>query len=245
MTRNQIAYHEHLEQSRHNQVSEKETERHNRATEKLSNKQMTLNYNLGMSNLAETKRSNLAREAETNRHNLVVEAQTNRDLDIKSRNSDISLYQAQIQDKMASIAAFNASENARSNKANEQLKSEANAEQHRSNIEHENVARFNAITSAGKAENERKIAQQNADTNLGNLVEIGRHNLAVEDETKRNNIYNQQIRLAELQETNTYHKYSLLINANNSMFNNLNQTGSMVFGRGGAAQYIPSLTSLQ
>lgn len=55
MTSNQIAYQSHLENVRHNQTTETETNRHNIAFEQ------------------ETKRHNVVTETETNRHNVATE----------------------------------------------------------------------------------------------------------------------------------------------------------------------------
>lgn len=98
MTKNQIAYAQHMEQSRHNlageletnrsnlaretethrsnKANEKETKRSNKAREKETHRSNLANEALGNRNASENERANRARENETNRSNLANEALT-------------------------------------------------------------------------------------------------------------------------------------------------------------------------
>lgn len=159
MTQNQISYWNLQELKRSNAAREAETARSNRANEYEANRSNvareseTNRHNVAtelISSLAnqETQRSNIAREAETARSNLANEA-------IKSTANAINYYSA--------------SEQARTNKANEQLKLLNLGETIRSNL-------------ARETETNR--------SNLARETETNRSNLAQEAETVRNNIMN-------------------------------------------------------
>ena len=106
MTHNQIDYAKHLEDVRHNQIVEKETNRQNVAT---LNETVRNNTTVN----TETARRNVSVESETNRHNVQTEG-------IQQQQNVINQNHFARQD---SVAAFNAEETQRHNIASERISS--------------------------------------------------------------------------------------------------------------------------
>lgn len=211
MTRNQISYWQHVEQSRHNRATEKLQHEANQITIRGQD----LTYKINLLNLQETERSNRAREAELNRHNLATEAQGMRNLEIQQQEADTHAYQAAIQERNAVTQAYLASieagklnelersnrareaENTRSNKASESI--------NRLNVAHKyEVDMYNAETGRINAETGIGTLNENTRHNIAYETETNRHNMAVETETRRNNIYSQQLEAAELEQQINY-----------------------------------------
>lgn len=105
MTSNQVAYAAHLEDVRHNTVSEQETERSNKARE------------------AETSRHNQVWEQETSRHNQVVEQQGWASLEETNRHN---LATEDIGRQQVDFQRANLRETVRHNAASENLQAYAN-----------------------------------------------------------------------------------------------------------------------
>lgn len=211
MTRNQISYWQHVEQSRHNRATEKLQHEANEITIRGQD----LTYKINLLNLQETERSNRAREAELNRHNLATEAQGMRNLEIQQQEANTHAYQAAIQERnaatqayLANIEAGKLNELERSNRARE-------FENMRSNMASETISALNVATRFQVDQYNAETGRINAETGIGTLqentrhnmayeAETNRHNMAVETETRRDNIYSQQLRAAELQQQINY-----------------------------------------
>lgn len=104
MTHNQIDYAKHLEDIRHNQIVEKETNRQN-----VASLNETIRNNTVMS--AENVRHNQQYELETNRHNVASE-QIERDKNIINRDHYV---------RQDAVAKQNANETQRNNKFNNEV----------------------------------------------------------------------------------------------------------------------------
>lgn len=209
MTQNQINYWKHKEESRANRAGErelnrhqveveKETNRHNLATEEaarqsnqIASTKSMLEHESRTGNLAETKRSNLVNEAIKSEGNRIASdnAFSNR------LNAYANLQNADSNSMNAQTNAFSANELLRSNLANEALQTQRNEEQHRANVASENNQKLGILTSYSNRSQTNAIGQ-------GNL-EVNRYEAATRrqqaDETKRNNLMNQQLKSAELQ----------------------------------------------
>lgn len=210
MTRNQINYWDLQEKKRYNTESLRETYRTNRANEDIKRQTNSNNLQIGLGNLAETNRSNVAKETEATRTNKENE-------NIKRRANDINLYNASINDRNADTNARNAGTNAinastnigtlaevmRHNQASEDLESRRVDETKRHQIAQENIDNFRAVTSGGHMANQDNVAR---DT----LAETTRSHLFNEREIKRNNLVNQQIKTAELQQQINRDKFTTL-----------------------------------
>lgn len=125
MTHNQIEYAKHLENVRHNTVSEQETERSNRAT--LSE---TSRHNVAFEQ--ETHRSNVVNENEALRSHLAVETETHRSNVAKEQETQRSNIAKETETHRANLATElwrnqSLAETVRSNRASESLKAEQNA----------------------------------------------------------------------------------------------------------------------
>lgn len=165
MTNNQINYWRYKEDSRHNKVSEVETERHNRVTEvetqrhNVVSEGEVLRHNVVTEN--ETQRHNVRMENETERHN--VESEILGEAQIRLGYANVNLGYAQLR------------EQARSNLANEQIRSRAN----------EITNSYNQGL-LGLRRSELDVARQQQS-------ETVRHNQAMESETVSHNVAMEKI----------------------------------------------------
>nr|AVX53430.1 putative ORF1 [Marmot picobirnavirus] len=229
MTQNQIAYWNLQETIRANKAKERENTRSNKANEAIKTQTNTQNLSLGLGNIAETTRANRAKEFETNRANLESEAVRRRDAltnrlnaftnatnagtRIGELNEGIRAHQASEQIGLGNLAELqraNQAREAETNRAN--LTSEA--ETHRANVQRENAQRFSNATgyaSAGSQTNQQDR----------NLAEQARHNVTFENETKRNNLTNQQLKAAELQQRINRDKWDIYVSLLNNVKPNL------------------------
>lgn len=215
MTQNQIAYWNLKETERANRAREKENYRANVANEKIRSRSNDITYQLGDRNATETVRANLAKELENNRTNMSNE-------DIRRANNAIQLlenmvhqYDAETKRGQLAYSYANLAEIARSNRANEGLRGsellEANRanlareqENYRSNLAKENATRFANAASAGTNITSNTLAD------LRNQ-ETQRHNVAVESETKRSNLVNQQFEAAKQLEQINNDKFKIYV----------------------------------
>lgn len=206
MTQNQLTYWANQENKRHNLATEREIKRGNLAQERIKSESNTItrernvnDLNLGNANLAETIRSHRTDEAERNRNNIVNNYLQGWLNAIKEREAESGRITAEANRSQAASAAMNAQTNRlnyaelnRSNLAQEVLKMEAQEEAKRTNIANENIKRFQNATG-------RETGKQNANTQRMGQEETQRHQIATENEQKRNNLINQAIKTAELQ----------------------------------------------
>lgn len=155
MTKNQIEYQKHLEQTRANIARESETNRANLAGEQLRGQELAETSRHNVVTEGETERSNRTKEAEAQRSNLAKEAETYR----KNTASEA------IAKQQVALGYSTLAETESHNAATEQVQKYAALEQHRSNLAQEletnraNQARETETTrdNLQKRENEVKL----------------------------------------------------------------------------------------
>lgn len=216
MTQNQISYWNLVELQRSNLAKEKENNRHNIETEKQGSQTIDVNrlgtlgnLDINRANLSELQRSNLAKERENARNNQANNLLTYLQRLTESRNAATREFeagsgriQAQAAASQAGTAANMYQETRRSNLVNDAIKALQQQENKRHNIAQENTNRLQTAGNIGNTGSQINVQQ-------GQLSESERHNVVSENETKRNNLFNQQLKAAELQDTINYHKGEL------------------------------------
>lgn len=159
MTRNQIAYLGNLEDARHNQVVEVETNRANlvnesikRAQNKETKRSNRANEKIRRKELKETKRSHKVGEKETHRHNVATESNDYIKAIASKTSSVAAIEQAKAAGKQADAAKQNADTNAR-NLSISQQNADANTKNAASNAK-------NAKTNAKGQASQDKVNKQ-------------------------------------------------------------------------------------
>lgn len=202
MTKNQIDYWNLVETERANKARENENYRSNRAKEELQRQQNSNTLAIGMGNLGELNRSNLARELENNRSNMTREQIAQYEAALKALELPVKQQQADASMMQARVALGNLAEVQRSNRANEAIKwsnldevirdnTVNQEERERSNRRNEEIQNFKVVSDRGQSYDRNTIA-------TAQQTESARHNQAMENETKRNNLINQQLEAAGL-----------------------------------------------
>lgn len=206
MTTNQISFWTLKETERANRARESENRRTNLANETIKSRSNDINFALGTRNadisegqLREATRANLEKERENRQSHRTSEGLQHAANLLTARKISVDLMNADTNRMNAFTNAQNAATNAgmlaetnRTNLASEQLKSDALEETKRSNIANENIKRFSNATNAAQG-------FQDVTTRSMSQAEQARHNVAVELETKRNNLYDQALEAARLQ----------------------------------------------
>nr|AVX53440.1 putative ORF1 [Marmot picobirnavirus] len=199
MTSNQLKYWELQEAHRSNLAREAENARSNKAKEQLTAQTNAINLQLGSGNLNENIRSHRTDEQERNRANVAKEGiawyqnyLTQSELPIKQQQAVAALRNSSANLQNADTRVNELSEQRRNNLVLASLRDLELLEQQRSHKANEDIARFQSV--ANYATN-----KQNADTSTGELTERSRHNVQTELETKRNNLYDQALDAARLQ----------------------------------------------
>lgn len=175
MTTNQIAYNKHLEEKRHNLVTESH-EAQDVISRQITAQAASSQAATAANRLTEDQRANREKERvnwfnaqETARHNLRLE--------------DLSQYST---DKSTAETRYRTDTEARLKEVDQQLKrEEIGVESHKAQSQ-----RISSLASELAA----RASMFNANTNKQNLAELIRHNTEVESETKRSNMNSELIR---------------------------------------------------
>nr|AVX53478.1 putative ORF1 [Marmot picobirnavirus] len=227
MTSNQIAYHSLQETKKHNRQDEEIRREANRITESLGVRNAAVNERNAYTNegkLQEDARSHRANES----LGYLNYARQASEIPAKYLSAYGAFLSAHAGLNQSEAALQNAATNAgmlyethRTNLVNEGIKQQQQDEYERNNIRQFNLNNLKAVTDYA-------VSKTGANTRQQELDESIRHSKVVENETKRNNLYNQMLEATRQQETINRDKYNALsnfLNVSNNTLRNLTNYG--------------------
>lgn len=216
MTQNQLEYWKNEEVRRANLANEKLKSDENKIKQQaneITSKRNEADIAINTGNLNESVRTHQANEREQARNNQANNYLTYLQRLIDQQNADTKGYesvsgriQAHAAQSQAATRASELLENRRSNLVNEAIKARTLSETERSNLANEDIKRLQNATQARSAGNTFNVG-------YGNLQETSLHNRIQENETKRNNLVNNQLKADELLQTINRDKWNAFNNA--------------------------------